>query len=70
MGVDRQCSDYRYVISGVPQGSVLGHLLFILYSNDKWSGLGNRLAAYVDDAVPFPHMKPFIADSLNKISAW
>ena len=77
--VDGQCSDYRNVISGVPQGSVLGPLLFILYTSDMWSGLENRFVAYADDAtlfasVPSPHMRPFIAESLNrdlaKISAW
>ena len=69
MVVDAQCSDYRNVISGAPQGSVLGPLLFILYTSGMWSGLENRLVAYADDAthfasVPSPHMKPFIADSL------
>ena len=77
--VDGQCSDYRNVISGVPQGSVLGPLLFILYTSDMWSGLENRLVAYADDAavfasVPSPHMRPSIAESLNrdltKIIAW
>ena len=79
MIVDAQSSNYRNVISGVPQGSVLGPLLFILHTSDMWSGLENRLVAYANDAtlsasVPSPHMRPFIVESLNrdldKISAF
>ena len=77
--VDGQYSEYRNVVSGVPQGSVLGPLLFILYTHDMWFGLENKLVAYADDAtlfasVPSPDRRPDIAESLNRdlarISAW
>ena len=48
--VDGQFNDYRGVVSGVPQGSVLGPLLFILYTHDMWFGLENMLVSYADDA--------------------
>ena len=50
MVVDGHEGDWRRVISGVPQGSVLGPLLFILFTQDMWIGLENQLIAYADDA--------------------
>ena len=77
--VDNIFSEEREVISGVPQGSVLGPILFILYTHDMWFGLENRLIAYADDAtliapVPSPELRASVAESLNrdlvKINAW
>ena len=77
--VDGQLGDLRPILSGVPQGSVLGPLLFILYTHDMWFGLENLLVSYADDAtllavVPSPAMRTEVSDSLNrdllKISSW
>ena len=79
VSIDGQFGAYKPVLSGVPQGSVLGPLLFILYTADMWIGLENKLMAYADDTtlysiVESPHDRAAVADSINrdlsKIQLW
>jgi hypothetical protein len=46
-------SDKKLVISGVPQGAVLGPLLFTLYTSDLLARLQCPFAAYADDVKIF-----------------
>ena len=39
------------VMSGVPQGSVLGPLLFLAYVNDIWRNMESTIKLFADDCV-------------------
>ena len=59
------------MVSGVPQGSVLGQLLFLLYTSELFSILENKLIGYADDStsidvVTSPGVKVAVAESLNR----
>ena len=77
--IDGCRSKLVYVVSGMPQGSVLGPLLFLLYTSDLFSILENKLIGYADDStlvavVPSPGVRVTVAESmirdLGNVSEW
>ena len=47
--LDGKVSESFDVISGVPEGSVLGPRLFILYTTTRFKNFGNHIVGYTDD---------------------
>ena len=67
------------VVSGVPQSSVLGPLLLLMYTLELFSILENKLIGYADDftliaVVPSPGVRVAVAESLirdlGRVSEW
>ena len=49
--VDGISSPPVHVLSGVPQGTVLGPLMFLLYINDIATGISSPLRLFADDCL-------------------
>ena len=67
------------IVSGVPQGSVLGLVLFLLYTAELFSIVENKLYCYADDStlvvvVPFHGERLAVSESMNRnlnmVSVW
>ena len=73
--ISGRCSSWMSVTSGVPQGSVLGPLLFLIFINDLESGLLSSLLKFADDTKVFcqvngEHDQKQLQADLNCLTEW
>ena len=55
--MNRVKSGWAPVLSGVPQGTVLGPVLFSLYINDITSDIESEIRLFTDDCICYPEIK-------------
>ena len=72
---DGEISNWKYVLSGVPQGSVLGLILFLIYTNDLEDDISSKVLKFADDTKVFRKVtndtdKQSLQDDLEKIVKW
>ena len=50
VNIENKLSDFGEISCGVPQGSILGPLLFLIYINDMLQAVTSTLLLYADDS--------------------
>ena len=70
--LDGESPDY---VSGVPQGTVLGPLMFLIYINDITENISSQLRSFADDCLLYRAIKTeqdsiLLQQDLNALSQW
>ena len=73
--VDGEVSSWKPVLSGVPQGSVLGPILCLVYINDLEEGVTGQILKFADDTKLFRKVKEIgdkqkLQDDIDKLVKW
>ena len=68
--INGECSNWAHVASGVPQGSVLGPILFIIYINDLDADIMSNISKFADDTKLGNRDSLTLQNDLNKIINW
>ena len=73
--LDGQASDPIPVLSGVPQGSVLGPVLFLVFINDLPDNIRSSVRLFADDCVLYRNIRSFsdcliLQDDLDQLARW
>ena len=73
--VDGEVSNWKSVLSGVPQGSVLGPILFLIYINDMDDSITSNVLKFADDTKLFRKVntdgdKQNLQNDLDRLVKW
>ena len=73
--VDGEVTNWKSVLSGVPQGSVLGPILFLIYINDLDDSITRNVLKFADDTKLFRKVntdgdKQHLQNDLDRLVKW
>ena len=72
--IDGQFSEWTSIDAGVPQGSILGPILFLVYINDLVDVVNSNIKIFADDTFIYRIMCQFstelLTNDLNNIKEW
>ena len=73
--VDGEVSNWKSVLSGVPQGSVFGPILFLIYINDLDDSITSNVLKFADDTKLFRKVntdgdKQHLQNDLDRLVKW